>query len=254
MLQLIVLGLLIVIVIKLFKPDVLSSLASRKNHRLVIDSCGLIDGRILDLAESGFLVQTLVVPEFVVHELQLLADGVDAHKRERARFGLDMIKNLQALTGRVEVVIDHTAVASSLPTDDKLIYLCKQTKGQLYTTDFNLLKVAEIAGVRVLNINDVAQKLRLAALPGEKRSIKLLQRGSNPQQAVGYLEDGTMVVVEGAVKYIGKTVDIEITRSHQTASGKMLFADVVTTRQLKPVTPRPQPLKFKSRRPIPKVR
>lgn len=230
MIQIVELLILIAIAIKVFKPDLMSFAPKQQGKRLVLDSCAVIDGRIQDLASGGFLSQQLVVPEFVVHELQLLADGSDAHKRERARFGLDVIKGLQAMTNTIEVVMDHTAVDAKA-TDDKLVALCINLKAQLYTTDFNLQKVAEIRGVSVLNVNDLAQKLRPVALPGERKTVKILQKGSNSRQGVGYLEDGTMVVIEDGAKYLGKTAEIEVTRNHQTVSGKMLFAELVSVNQ-----------------------
>lgn len=239
MLQIIEIILLLVIVLKLAKPELVK--LKNKRQSMIVDSCGLIDGRIIDLAKSGFINRKIIVPEFVIHELQLLADGADTKKRERARYGLDVIKDLQAETAKVQVEIDATKIEGRHQTDDKLVMLSKQYKAQLYTTDFNLQKVAEIAGITVLNVNDLAQQLRLAALPGERKQITLLQKGNTAQQAVGYLDDGTMVVVENAAKYIGKKAEVEITRTHQTVAGKMLFANLVGIQRPKPA-PQPKPL------------
>lgn len=192
-----------------------------KRRRLILDTCGLIDGRIIELTNSGFVPEELVVPDFVLHELQMLADGADAHKRERARYGLDVVKELQASTNAV-VTIDHMQHARQ-PNDDKLIDLALRLKAPLYTTDYNLSKLAEIKGVTVLNVNELAQHLRPLALPGEHKTVKILQKGSNAKQGVGYLEDGTMVVVDGASRLVGKSLEVEITRTHQTVAGKMLF-------------------------------
>jgi uncharacterized protein YacL len=191
---------------------------------MVLDTCALIDGRIVELVKLGFVPDELVVPEFIVHELQMLADGNDAHKRERARFGLDVVKELQN-SDTVSVIIDDS-VQNNQPTDDKLVTLAKKLNTGLYTTDYNLNKVADIQGVKVLNVNELAQQLRPTALPGEKKTVKILQKGSNPKQGVGYLDDGTMIVVDDAANQIGRIVEVEVTRVHQTMAGKMLFADL----------------------------
>lgn len=192
---------------------------------MILDTCALIDGRITELSHSGFVPDELVVPEFIVHELQMLADGSDAHKRERARFGLDVVQELQD-SRNCTVIIDHTLIPERQATDDKLVALAKRLDAPLYTTDYNLGKVAEIEGVKVLNVNELAQHLRPTALPGEQKTVKIIQKGSNASQGVGYLDDGTMVVVEGAAKFTGKTVSAEITRTHQTVAGKMLFGEL----------------------------
>ncbi len=198
-----------------------SNFSSQKNKapKIILDSCALIDGRVLELVHSGFMSQQIIVPEFILTELQLLADGSDSHKRERARFGLDVVSELQ---NSIKVVIDTQNFTG--PTDDRLIMLAKKRGALLYTTDYNLSKVATIQGVQVLNVNELAQSLRSVALPGEKLKVKILQRGSNPKQGVGYLEDGTMVVVDEAAKLQGSVVDIEVVRHLQTAAGKMVFA------------------------------
>lgn len=198
---------------------------TRKSRKVVMDTCALIDGRIIELAQSGFVPEVLIVPDFVLHELQMLADGADAHKRERARFGLDVVKELQGMTD-IEVIIDHMQ-HDRQPNDDKLVTLAQRLNAALYTTDFNLNKLADIKGVKVLNVNELAQNLRPVALPGERKTVKILQKGSNPKQGVGYLEDGTMVVVDNAARMVDKTVEIEISRTHQTVAGKMLFASLV---------------------------
>lgn len=196
----------------------------RRARRLILDSSGLIDGRLVYLAKAGFVPQELILPQFILKELQLLADGNDSKKRERARFGLDVARELQDTKG-ITVTIDRS-VFPSRPTDDMLVALAKKIGGDLYTTDFNLNKVATIEGIRVLNVNELAQNLRPSALPGEHQTIKIIQRGSNRKQGVGYLDDGTMVVVEDASGLIGKTVDVEVERMHQTVAGKMVFANL----------------------------
>ncbi len=199
--------------------------SSSKGRKMVLDSCALIDGRIIDLARLGFVPDELVVPEFVLHELQMLADGNDSHKRERARFGLDVVRELQD-SENATVVIDRS-ITERMPTDDKLVALAKKLKAGLYTTDYNLNKVADIEGVHVLNVNELAQQLRPVALPGERKTVKILQKGSNAKQGVGYLDDGTMVVVDDGVRFINKIIEVEVTRIHQTMAGKMLFASAI---------------------------
>lgn len=208
---------------------------TKNTRKLVLDTCALIDGRILELSKSGFVPEELIVPEFILHELQMLADGSDSHKRERARYGLDVVRELQD-SNLCTVTIDHTQIGFKDEVDDKLVALAKHLGAQLYTTDYNLNKVADIEGVRVLNVNELAQNLRPIAIPGERQEIKIMQRGSNPQQGVGYLEDGTMVVVDGGAKYLGKKLAVEITRIHQTVAGKMLFAQLIP-RELPRETP-----------------
>lgn len=195
---------------------------SGDTHKIVLDTCAIIDGRIVELVRNGFVRDRLVVPDFVVHELQMLADGQDAHKRGRARYGLDVVRELQDLTAVTIMKGDQ----SRLPTDDKLVALAKKLKAPLYTTDYNLNKVADIQSVTVLNVNELAQSMRPTAIPGEITEVKLLQKGSNPKQAVGYMDDGTMVVVDNATRLIGKTVNVEVTRVHQTVAGKMFFASL----------------------------
>lgn len=196
-----------------------------KNRKLILDTCALIDGRIIELSKAGFIADELIVPEFILHELQMLADGSDAHKRERARYGLDVVKGLQN-GAECTVAIDHTEFERQ-PTDDKLVALALKRGASLYTTDYNLNKLADIKGVNVLNVNELAQSLRPVALPGEHKMVKVLQKGSNPNQGVGYLEDGTMIVVDNGAKYTGRIVEIEVTRVHQTVAGKMIFGNLI---------------------------
>ncbi|MDB5166748.1 MAG: hypothetical protein JWM37_820 [Candidatus Saccharibacteria bacterium] len=195
----------------------------KAGQKIILDSCALIDGRIIAITEAGFGAEELIVPEFIVHELQLLADGHDAHKRERARFGLDVVQQLQS-NEQLTVILDTTRFDDIQHTDDKLVALAKKLNARLYTTDFNLNKVAAVTGVQVLNVNELAQSLRPEALPGETKQIKLLQKGQGREQAVGYLDDGTMVVVDKARTLIGKSVTVVVERMHQTVAGKMVFA------------------------------
>lgn len=199
-------------------------------NRIIVDTCALIDGRLVDLVRIGFIHQELIVPQFVVAELQQLADGRDAKKRERARFGLDVVRQLQS-QDQVGVAISSTDYSSNLETDDKLVRLAKNTQAQLYTTDYNLNKVAKIAGVDVLNIHELAGVFRLVALPGEKMQVKIIQKGTTKGQGIAYLEDGTMLVVDNAARFIGKKIEVLVTRVHQTDAGKMIFADLANNKK-----------------------
>ncbi|MBW3568960.1 TRAM domain-containing protein [Candidatus Parcubacteria bacterium] len=196
---------------------------SKSARKIILDSCGLIDGRIVELVSAGFTPSQIVIPQFILKELQLLADGNDSHKRARARFGLDVAKRLQTIN-TAEVTINRQDFYGLRATDDKLVELAKKISADLYTTDYNLNKVANVEGVRVLNVNELALSLRPLVLPGESIKVKIVQKGSGRGQGVGYLDDGTMVVVDNAIKLIGKTVEVQVDRYHQTESGKMLFA------------------------------
>ncbi len=209
----------------------------RGNGRVtLLDSSALIDGRILEVVKAGFLPGALIVPKSVIAELQLLADGGDHEKRSRARYGLDVIKELQQMKNvDIQVLQDGKAKDG---VDDQLIDLAKQYNAHILTLDFNLNKVAQVENIGVLNINELAQTLRMSHLPGERRKLHLVQRGNESDQAVGYLEDGTMVVVEKAKGFVGKDVDVEFTRSLQTQAGKMMFAKKISNNndtQPKPV-------------------
>ena len=191
-----------------------------------VDTSVLIDGRITAVAESGFLTRPLYIPRSVVGELQFLADNADSEKRSRARHGLDVISQLQALP-LIKTVIFPDGVKADEGVDNRLLTLAKKHSGSLCTIDYNLNKVAVVEGIEVLNVNELAKSLRMAYLPGEHGRIELTQKGNDQHQAVGHLEDGTMVVVEHAYKQIGSTVEVEFIRSLQTAAGKMMFAKLV---------------------------
>lgn len=221
---------IIIGVVILFKEWPKLAIKASKDRTALLDSCALIDGRIVELVKAGFMQTRLMIPEFIVAELQLLADGADAHKRERARFGLEVVQQLQQEPG-IKLEIERQRVIAD-STDQKLVKLAKKLGADLCTTDFNLNQVASIEGVRVLNVNELAHALRPVALPGETFDIKILQVGSNREQGVGYLDDGTMVVVDNARGDIGKRIKVNITRTHQTVAGKMLFAQKITTKPM----------------------
>ncbi len=196
---------------------------SGKKRMIFVDTSVLIDGRIVSIAKSGFIGDTLVIPRSVIGELQFLADNADHDKRTRARHGLDVVKELQEMA-EVDVTILQDGSKAKEGVDERLLNLAKKHGGAICTIDYNLNKVAAVEGITVLNVNELAQTLRMAYLPGEKMLLELVQKGNDSHQAVGYLVDGTMVVVEQASKYVGQTVEIEFIRSLQTAAGKMMFA------------------------------
>lgn len=193
---------------------------------MLVDTSVLMDGRVVDLAKTGFLLGQVIVPRSVLSELQLLADGSDHAKRERARFGMDAMKELKEVLGASFTLLDD---ARRIPegVDNRLLQLARQTGAAILTIDYNLNKVAQVEGIQILNINELAKGLRMSHLPGDELELELTQKGQDNHQAVGYLPDGTMVVVEQAKKFIGQKKRIEIIRSLQTDAGKMMFARVV---------------------------
>jgi len=193
---------------------------------IFVDTSVLIDGRILSIAGSGFITSTLFIPRSVVGELQYLADNADTEKRSRARHGLDVVSELQAMSS-VDTQIFSDSTKAEEGVDNRLLKLAKEYKGVICTIDFNLNKVAQVEGIGVLNVNDLAKTLRMAYLPGEKMKLELTQKGNDHHQAIGHLEDGTMVVVEHANSHIGQIVEVEFIRGLQTAAGKMMFARLV---------------------------
>ena len=186
----------------------------------ILDTSVVIDGRLQPLVETGFLEGTLVVPQFVLAELQALSDSEDALKRSRGRRGLDALNKLRQRMGLEVENKDY----EDRGVDSKLVRLAKDMKGVIVTTDYNLQKVATLQNVKVLNVNELAASLRPLVLPGEEMVVKLIREGKESHQAVGYLEDGTMIVVERGRKWVGKSVLAEVTSVVQTASGKMVFA------------------------------
>lgn len=197
-----------------------------KQRGVLVDTSVLMDGRITSVAATGFIGGALVIPRSVVGELQLLADGSDSEKRSRARRGLDIVSELQHTPG-VEVEILQDSVRADEGVDNRLLSLAKRYNAAICTLDFNLNKVAVVEGIQVLNINELAQSLRMSHIPGEHIVVELTQKGQDSHQAVGHLADGTMVVVEQANSRIGQTLEVEVIRSLQTAAGRMMFARVI---------------------------
>ena len=195
---------------------------SGKKSYKILDTSVIIDGRIADIAETGFLDGLIVIPQFVLRELQLVADSADSLKRNRGRRGLDILQRLQK-TASVQIQIVEDDFPSVREVDMKLIELAKVYEGKILTNDFNLNKVAQLQGVAVLNINELANSLKPIVLPGEIMRVFILKEGKEYNQGVAYLDDGTMVVVDNARKMIGKTIDISVTSVLQTTAGKMIF-------------------------------
>src|SRR4051812_19351486 len=193
----------------------------RKRYR-ILDTSVIIDGRIADICETGFMDGTLVIPQFVLKELQLVADSSDSMKRNRGRRGLDILQKIQKMSG-VDVTISDMDFPDVREVDLKLIELARAMQGKIVTNDFNLNKVAQLRGVDVLNINELANSLKPVVLPGEIMKVFILKEGKEYNQGVAYLDDGTMVVVDNARKMISKTIDIVVTSVLQTTAGKMIF-------------------------------
>lgn len=190
---------------------------------ILLDTSVIIDGRIADVSRTGFIDGVLTIPRFVLNELQHIADSSDALRRNRGRRGLDMLNKLQK-ESIVPIRITDMDVEDVREVDDKLVRLAKQLHAPVMTNDFNLNKVAELQGVRVLNVNELANALRAIVLPGENMHVRLVQEGKELGQGVAYLDDGTMVVVENGKKYIGSSIDVTVTRMLQTNQGRMIFA------------------------------
>src|ERR687883_345404 len=182
----------------------------------------IIDGRIADVAETGFLSGTIVIPQFILRELQQVADSPDSSKRQRGRRGLDMLNRLQS-NPSLDIQVVDTDFQAVKEVDLKLLELSKQLDGVVVTNDFNLNKVAQLHGIQVLNINELANSLKPVVLPGEAMRVFILKEGKEYNQGVAYLDDGTMVVVDNARKLIGKNADIAVTSVLQTTAGKMIF-------------------------------
>jgi uncharacterized protein YacL len=194
----------------------------------VLDTSVIIDGRIADVCETGFIDGALVIPQFVLKELQLVADSADALKRNRGRRGLDILQKIQKMSG-VEVIISDVDFPEVREVDLKLIELARSLQGKIVTNDFNLNKVAQLRGVDVLNVNQLANSLKPVVLPGETMKVFILKEGKEYNQGVAYLDDGTMVVVDNARRLISKNIDIVVTSVLQTTAGKMIFGRHVET-------------------------
>ncbi len=207
---------------------ILSDRTAKTGYK-ILDTSVIIDGRVADIAEAGFMGGVILVPQFVLRELQQIADSSDSAKRNRGRRGLDILQRIQK-NGNLEVQIHEADFPQVREVDLKLIELGKQLNAPIVTNDFNLNKVAHLRGVEVLNINELANALKPVVLPGEIMKVFILKEGKEYNQGVAYLDDGTMVVVDNARRLIGKNVDMTVTSVLQTTAGKMIFGRVEDTR------------------------
>ena len=197
---------------------------STKKRKIYIDTSALIDGRILDVARSGFLDGEIIVLKSVLRELQLLADGKDSEKRTRARAGLDVVSELErTLQVNTEILDDGEGKKK---VDDELLKYAKENHGVVLTIDYNLIKVAEAEKIPTLNINELALAVKTEFTPGDRAEVKITEKGSNPGQGVGHLASGVMVVVDNAASRVGETLPVRFVRLHETESGRIIFAKV----------------------------
>ena len=219
----------------------LSSITKRElippsvSEDILLDTSVIIDGRVLEIVRTGFLFGRLLVPRFVLAELQSIADSPDELRRSRGRRGLDILSELRKEKGVTVQVVDDD-FPSELDVDAKIVRLAKKRRARLMTVDYNLNRVAQIQNLVVLNVNELNNSLRPVVLPGEELTIKLVQEGKDRNQGVGYLEDGTMVVVENGYRFIGKEIKVMVTRVFQTIAGKMILATVGENGSAQPVT------------------
>ncbi|MBA2373890.1 MAG: TRAM domain-containing protein [Chloroflexi bacterium] len=205
-------------------PDAAGDAATRAGDpHIVVDTSAIIDGRIAEIVESGFIYGTLVVPRFVLDELQHIADSSDTLRRNRGRRGLEILARMQK-DPATPVEIAEDEVPSETEVDAKLVALARVRSKVILTNDFNLNRVAELQGVRVMNINSLANSVKPAVLPGEELRVRVIQEGKEAGQGVGFLDDGTMIVVEGGARYLDRDVDVSVTRVLQTVAGRMIFA------------------------------
>ena len=205
------------------RPERDTGREKRGDPRIVVDTSAIIDGRIAEIVESGFIYGTLIVPRFVLDELQHIADWSDTLRRNRGRRGLEILSRLQR-EPRTPVEIVEDEVPNVAEVDGKLVELAKRRSRAVLTNDFNLNRVAELQGIRVLNINSLANAVKPAVLPGEELRVRVIQEGKEAGQGVGFLDDGTMIVVEGGSRFMDRDLDVSVTRVLQTVAGRMIFA------------------------------
>jgi uncharacterized protein YacL len=195
---------------------------STDSRTILLDTSVIIDGRIADIARTGFVPGSLLIPRFVLAELQYIADSSDSLRRQRGRRGMEVLSQLQKDTN-VVVRISDIDVEGTREVDDKLVILARQMRCPILTNDYNLNKIAEFQGVTVLNVNELANAVKSVMLPGEILRIRVIQEGKEVNQGVGYMDDGTMVVVENGREYVGHETDVTVTKVLQTAAGRMIF-------------------------------
>jgi uncharacterized protein YacL len=202
-----------------------SSSWTNLNRTILLDTSVIIDGRVADIARTGFLPGTLLIPRFVLNELQYIADSPDGLRRQRGRRGMDVLAELQKLPNILVRISDINAEGVR-EVDDKLVVLARQLKCPILTNDYNLNRIAELQGVTILNINELANAVKSVVLPSEHMTLNIFQEGKEHGQGVGYMDDGTMVVVENGHEYIGEYKEVVVTKVLQTAAGRMIFARV----------------------------
>ena len=201
------------------------SQAKESSNYGILDTSVIIDGRIADICDTGFVEGTLLVPRFVLDELQYIADSSDSMKRSRGRRGLDILNRMQRSSGiNIEVVDQDFPKLKGV--DAKLVAMAKKMNGKIITNDFNLNKVAELQGIKILNVNELANALKPVVLPGEVMTVKIIKDGKEPGQGVAYLDDGTMIIVDNAQKYQGSNVEVVVTSVLQTTAGRMIFSEL----------------------------
>ena len=194
-----------------------------KECSILVDTSVIIDGRIADIAKTGFLPGTLIIPHFVLNELQYIADSAESLRRQRGRRGMEVLSELQK-NRNINVVLSDMDVENVREVDEKLVVLARQMKAPILTNDYNLNRVAELQGVQVLNINELANAVKSILLPGEELTIRVIQEGKEQDQGVAYLDDGTMVVVENGRDYLDQEIAVTVTKVLQTAAGRMIFS------------------------------
>jgi uncharacterized protein YacL len=203
------------------------SIPSPVHHAAVLDTSVIIDGRIADVCETGFMNRPLIIPQFVLREVQAIADAAESTKRARGRRGLDILNRLKKQAA-VSITIDDSDFPTIREVDQKLIALAKQESSSILTNDYNLHKVAEVQGITVLNVNQLAAALKPSVLPGETMTVQVIKEGKEPGQGIAYLDDGTMVVVEHGRRFMGRTLEVTVSSVLQTTTGRMIFAGTKT--------------------------
>lgn len=207
-----------------FKGDKAGGVNWDQGRMILLDTSVIIDGRIADIAKTGFLPGTLIIPRFVLNELQYIADSSDNLRRQRGRRGMEVLATLQKDTSNTPVKIQDIDAEGVREVDDKLVILARQMHCPILTNDYNLNRIAELQGVVILNVNELANAVKSVLLPGENLYMKIIQDGKEYGQGVGYMDDGTMVVVENGRELIGKEISVTVTKILQTAAGRMIFA------------------------------
>ncbi len=209
---------------KLTNSNLFPAPFSKNMNRYLLDTSVIIDGRIADICETGFIEGTLIIPQFILQELHHIADSNDSLKKIRGRRGLDVIEKIQKQKDLEIIILDQNPPKDNV--DAKLVDLALELQGIIITNDFNLNKVAELRGVKVLNLNKLANALKPAVLPGEILNAQIIREGKTPGQGIAYMDDGTMVVVENARRFIGRTIEVVVTSVLQTGTGRMIFTEI----------------------------